>query len=160
MEGVVRWADVVDHPRYRISDTGLVESPSGKRLAIIACPSGYMRFRAIRHDGFRSTLKVHREVLRSFVGDPHGRECRHLDGDKTNNTLHNLAWGSRSENCIDILRHGNNARLRLTAESVSEAMDRRSRGERVCDLAVAYGVHVKTMSRAIRGVTWSFVGGV
>jgi hypothetical protein len=33
-------------------------------------------------------------------------ECRHLDGNPTNNTPENLAWGTHAENCMDTVRHG------------------------------------------------------
>lgn len=46
-------------------------------------------------------------VLRAFVGEPPaGHECRHLDGDRQNNALDNLAWGTRAENVADTIRHG------------------------------------------------------
>lgn len=50
---------------------------------------------------------VHRLVLAAFVGPlPEGQVTRHLDGDCRNNTLSNLAYGTRSENTADMMRHG------------------------------------------------------
>jgi HNH endonuclease len=50
---------------------------------------------------------VHRLVLEAFVGPcPTGLECRHLDGDPSNNRLDNLRWGTRLENVADTIRHG------------------------------------------------------
>jgi hypothetical protein len=44
-----------------------------------------------------------------FLGDPlPGQEVRHLDGVKTNLSLSNLAWGTRSENLTDDYRHNPN----------------------------------------------------
>lgn len=49
---------------------------------------------------------VHRLVLRAFVGAcPPGQVCRHLNGDKKDNRLSNLAWGTLLENRQDRTRH-------------------------------------------------------
>lgn len=46
-------------------------------------------------------------VLETFVGPrPHGQCCRHLDDDRMNNRLDNLAWGTRRENAEDSRRNG------------------------------------------------------
>ena len=37
---------------------------------------------------------------------PAGKEVRHLDGNKSNNRPENLAYGTRRENALDIVRHG------------------------------------------------------
>lgn len=37
-------------------------------------------------------------------------ECRHLDGDPTNNTVDNLCWGTRLENQRDRIEHGTSSR--------------------------------------------------
>lgn len=59
-------------------------------------------------DGFATkSLTVHRLVLLAFVGPcPPGMEVRHLDGDRTNARLDNLAYDTHSENLRDIARHG------------------------------------------------------
>ena len=67
-----------------------------------------------RKDGYYSVklgrwkrARLHRLILESFGGPcPEGMECRHLDGDRSNNVLNNLAWGTRSENRADQVLHG------------------------------------------------------
>lgn len=50
---------------------------------------------------------VHRLVLETFVSPcPEGMECRHEDGDPTNNKLKNLSWNSHKKNIHDKFRHG------------------------------------------------------
>ena len=45
---------------------------------------------------------MHRLLLETFVGScPNGMECRHIDGNSTNNSLDNLCWGNRIEQCQD-----------------------------------------------------------
>lgn len=58
--------------------------------------------------GFAGRVRrVHQLVMEAFVGPrPEGQLIRHLDGDCTNNTLANLAYGTNSENQLDRVRHG------------------------------------------------------
>lgn len=55
------------------------------------------------------------------------------------------------------LKGSRNGHSKLTEAAVVEARERRAAGERVGDLAVAYGVAQSVMSRALTGVTWSHV---
>lgn len=67
---------------------------------------GYRR--VILHDGGGGTRTrdVHTLVLETFSGPcPAGMECRHLDGNRSNNSVMNLRWGTRLENVHDSIRH-------------------------------------------------------
>lgn len=60
-------------------------------------------------------IPVHRLVLLAFVGEPAaGDEARHLNGNNQDNALSNLAWGSRAENALDMVRHGTHVQTRKT----------------------------------------------
>lgn len=53
---------------------------------------------------------AHTLVLTAFVGPrPATLEGCHRDGNRANNTLVNLYWGTRSDNQRDRVRHGMNA---------------------------------------------------
>ncbi len=55
---------------------------------------------------------IHRLLLEVYVGlCPEGMECRHLDGNRQDNRLDNLCWGTRSENVMDTIQHGRNNTL-------------------------------------------------
>ncbi len=55
---------------------------------------------------------VHRLVLETFKGScPKGMECRHLDGNKQNNELKNLCWGTRKQNIQDSILQGTHQSL-------------------------------------------------
>lgn len=53
------------------------------------------------------TFLVHRLVLEAFVGKcPIGKECLHVNGDKHDNRIENLRWGTHIENTKDKRIHG------------------------------------------------------
>jgi hypothetical protein len=107
------WRPVPGYPDYEVSDRGRVLSkkrnnPGGRHRLLrgVVHPRGYLQV-FLRANGAYRNRKVHQLVLEAFVGQmPEGMEVRHLDGDKSNNTLPNLAYGTRSENVRDQLRHG------------------------------------------------------
>ena len=75
---------------------------------------GNLQPSAILSDGYfyariRKKPKVlHRLVLLAFVGDPPSPDCEgcHRDGNRFNNCLTNLRWGTKAENTADKIRHG------------------------------------------------------
>jgi hypothetical protein len=99
------WRPVAGFPGYQVSDYGRVfSSHSGMTLKPQRTKAALQVF--LRHNGMTFQRRVHRLVLEAFVGEcPPGMECRHLDGDWTNNVLGNLAWGTPKENMSDAFRH-------------------------------------------------------
>lgn len=110
------WRAVPDYEGlYEVSDQGLVRSlrrrtsngmRGGKMLKLRVAGPGYHQV-TLWADGKPETAYVHRLVLAAFIGPlPPGQETRHLDGNKLNNLLANLAYGTQSENGLDRVRHG------------------------------------------------------
>lgn len=57
--------------------------------------------------GTGTHVLVHRMVAETFIPNPDNLPVvRHLDGDPTNNTVWNLAWGTYKDNWEDSIRHG------------------------------------------------------
>jgi hypothetical protein len=116
-----RWASVpAFEGYYEVSDLGRVRgldrvstTNNGRRLELrgkirrqTPTRKGYLSV-GLRRDGYRRQCEVHGLVLRAFVGDrPEDLQCRHLDGNRRNNRLSNLCWGTYAENQADIDRHG------------------------------------------------------
>lgn len=110
--------EIAGHPGYRINADGRVQSDilSGskkrQRTGIWKDLKPYLhpRFGYLYVDlrtGKRRNKRVNVLVLEAFMGPrPRGTECRHLDGNRINNRLENLRWGTRSENMQDAVRHG------------------------------------------------------
>jgi predicted HicB family RNase H-like nuclease len=95
-----------EDPDYAITDDGQVfsekrERGRWQRLKLSEDDGGYLKVQI----GGRPR-GVHVLVLLTFRGPPQeGQVCRHLDGNPANNHLDNLAWGTRSENAHDSVKH-------------------------------------------------------
>jgi uncharacterized protein (DUF433 family) len=107
------WRAVPDfEDRYEVSNLGRVKSFARRRERILkATPCcGYLQV-GLSEDGQVTYKKVHALVLTAFVGPcPEGMESRHLNGDRQDNRLINLCWGTKLENAADKHRHGTMAR--------------------------------------------------
>lgn len=111
MSGVEEWRRIPGWPGYEVSDQGRVLSHKphrGTDLRIMSAPVAKNGYRTVCLVGaWRRTVPIHTLVMETFVGArPKGFETRHLDGNKLNNALSNLQYGSQSENCLDRVRHG------------------------------------------------------
>lgn len=95
--------------RYYVSADGNVYSKKKSGLVLLKQypdTHGYMRV-CLTVNNKQHRKRVHTLVLTAFNGGrPKGFVCRHLDGDKTNNELPNLAWGTQKENIEDQRKHG------------------------------------------------------
>jgi hypothetical protein len=114
-----RYIGIEGHPRYAVSSDGTIRGRRGRHEgARRGLWNEWRELKPWRHksghlyivlDGHQ--YQVHRLVLTTFDRKPvDGEECRHLDGNPRNNHIDNLAWGTRSENIGDKLRHGTHNR--------------------------------------------------
>jgi hypothetical protein len=121
---------------------------SGGYLSVVLC-----------RDGIPRSVFVHRIVLQAFVGPcPRGMESRHLDGDKANPRLGNLAWGTPVENAADRARHGRQVSGERVGNSklTRVAVDRiRLDGRAHTKIAADFGVSQTMISRIKRGAAWA-----
>lgn len=97
---------------YHVDKNGKIWSVRSRRFLSPNFGDRYP-FVVLSKNGERHRKRVHRLVLETFTGPcPKGMECRHLNGDKTDNRLCNLAWGTRKENMHDAIKHGTHPCLR------------------------------------------------
>lgn len=117
---------------YEVSDQGRVRSfdhidPQGRlHRGRILKPTRHKRALVVSlfREGVRERRSVHQMVLMEFVGprpEPHFH-ARHLDDDPLNCALVNLAWGTPSENTLDMVRNGNHPSARKTHCSRGHAL--------------------------------------
>ena len=104
MKGEI-WKDIEGwEGYYMVSNLGRVKSLNYKRtgkegiLKAMKNRDGYLQV-MLHRDGKGKMYTVHKLVASAFCDNPHGfKEVNHLDEDKTNNSIENLEWCSRSYN--------------------------------------------------------------
>jgi hypothetical protein len=178
-DGVEKWVDVPDFEGcYQVSNIGRVKSvdhkvlgrgghlnnswgqmrtqPSraGRKFVVLTRPSNHP-------NGKKAESRlVHQLVARAFSGQdcPEGYCVRHVNGDKTDNRIENLCYGSPSENSLDRRRHGTDARgeksvnSKLTDQDVQNIRDRYAAGGIIqVDLAAQYRVSAAYMNALLKG---------
>lgn len=151
-------------PGYSVTDSGEVVSKKnpGKYLVRHTDKDGYQTV-TLRKDGRSFNRSVHRLVLETFVGPcPGGMECRHLDGDPSNNYLGNLEWSTHLKNIKDKSLHrthpdrrGSKHPLSKLSEDDVRAIRADSRAVRV--IAADYGVSNPTIHGIKARRTWKHV---
>lgn len=168
----IEWREIPDYPGYWVNASGEVQSTNSRlkvRRGFLSpitptkAGAGYLRFYAKSH-GERRNVYVHALVLMAFVGPrPEGAEARHLDGDKTNNTLGNLAWGTKHENAADSVEQGvivkgsAHRRAILTEEQVREIKAELRNGARTRVLAKRFGVRDSVIAQIKHGYSWKHI---
>lgn len=110
--------------RYEVNRLGVVRSYAaavvGKPVPHTLSPglngSGYPTVLLMTDERGRRSITVHRVVALTFIGPrPTPKtHIRHLDGNKLNNALSNLAYGTAKENSADIRLHGGHYNTRKT----------------------------------------------
>ena len=163
--------------RYEVSDDGRVRSLSwtsqmirngrmvpkrkgGAELVVTYAGNGYGRVGMSTPNG-KVKVAIHTLVMLAFVGSrPAGKEVRHIDGDKRNNSLANLAYGTPVENARDREAHGTQPRgeksagAKLTFAAVAEI---RLRSRPIKEEAARWGVSLSAISHVRARRSWRHV---
>ena len=130
------------------------------------CPNsrGYELVSLIR-DKKQYSFHVHVLVLSTFVGlKPKGMQCRHLDGNKMNNKLSNLRWGTAKENQNDRKKHGTylagetNPGAKLTEVDVRMIIYMDRTGEfSLKEIADTYGITRQRVWQIVHKKAWKHI---
>ena len=154
--------------QYEVSNLGRVRSmsrtvtyrggaPRQLRTCEIRCRPGGNGYPRVCLSG---QLKlIHSLVAEAFLGPrPEGQEVRHLNGDRADPRLSNLAYGTPSQNWRDCYDYGGRGgRGKLFAEQVLDIRRRAENGENQRELAAEYGVSRQTVVNIKSGKTFSFI---
>ncbi len=159
-----QWLPIAGFPDYQISDLGRVKSHKGRQPKILS-PVNFGPYIGLYLfiEGRKYIKYIHQLVAQAFLGPQLNSDVRHLDGDRNNNCLTNLAYGTRKENMADALAHGTTARgvkcpqSKLTDSTVIELRKLRQEGITVPKLSQMFGVSLRTVYRALTGESWSHI---
>lgn len=156
------WTPTFRDPFLWLSEDGEAVSLYRKRARKLRpALSGEYYAVSVGAEGGRTT-HVHRLMAETWLGPPPfpKAEVRHLDGNRFNNRLSNLAWGSYEDQWQDKLRHGTdnrgerNPQAKLTQEIVRQMRLRRAEGATFKKIADEFGVTPMTAHRAATGRSW------
>ena len=97
MEEIYKKID--DYDNYEISNLGNVRNINTNRiLKLHETNCGYLRV-SVCKDGIMKKFYIHRLVALHFIPNPQNlTDIDHIDQNKTNNSISNLRWVSRSNN--------------------------------------------------------------
>ena len=165
------WRTVPGYPAYEVSVDGLVRRCQGFRcrrahrvLVPFVRPNGYAQI-LLYQRAQRRRFGVHQLVALAFLGPKPSpqHEVAHLDGQRLNNHVSNLAWLLPIENDAHKDLHGTRLRgsqihsAKLVEAQVVLIRQALAVGIRQCALAQTYGVSDSTVSLIARGKTWRHV---
>lgn len=163
------WRDVPGYEgHYEISSHARVASlKHGKRRLLKAQQDkhGYWHV-VLSVNNKLKTWKTCYLVSAAFLGPkPAGLCVRHLDDDKNNNHVGNLAYGTVGENMADCIRNGHlrppkgstNGMSRLSEDQVRQIVSRVGAGEDWREIYGDYGISRRQMRDIAAGVAWKHI---
>ena len=107
---------------------------------------------------------VHRLILEAFIGPcPLNFQGRHLDGKPSNNSISNLAWGTKQENEDDKRRHGTlkfgtfHWAATITDDDVRAIRSAAAQGIRQRVLARMFRLSCPTICNIVKRKSWKHI---
>lgn len=164
------WKDIPGYEgRYQASSLGRIRSLD-RRVSACHGATRLMRGRVLKPAGSKRDPHLYVSLGHGAAGSPvhqlvactfhgpclPGQEVRHLDGDPLNNRADNLAFGTRTENILDVFRMGRPWR-KLTAEQALTIYHRLQNGESGAALAREFGVGQTAVSNIKHGRTFAWI---
>lgn len=172
----VLYLPIPNYPGYMLGSDGSAWSqwikgrwkrrrPTWRRLKTPPGSYGYPQLNlSCPETGKMTHFKLHILMLRVFVGPmPHGLMTRHLNGNRTDNRIENLVYGTAAENAADTSLHGRTNRgtrsplTHLTDNNVIGIIKRLTNGDKRKDLAVEFGVSLSAINDIAQGRTWTHI---
>ena len=94
---------IVGFENYQVSNLGRVYNTKTHRyLKGGKGKNGYIRVTIYDNFGKKAYKNIHRLVAEAFLDNPHNLETvNHINHNKDDNSISNLEWMSRKDNCSD-----------------------------------------------------------
>ena len=179
----VEFREIPSYPGYRVGSDGSVWTCKVRRSTGDGfarwVPAGSWRLLSIREDrhGYKKThlshgkrkrlAFVHHLVLLAFVGPkPEGYVGCHGNGDKSDNRIENLRWGTIRDNWEDTIKHGRLRRgiasphAKLKESDVLAIVELSRRGYSLARLGKWFSVTPQNIKSIVAGQSWSHITGI
>jgi hypothetical protein len=168
----VEYRLVPSYPGYRVGSDGSVWTCKKGRYGLM---DTWKQLRAPVNGGYHSVSlmgmdkKSHKFrcgglVLMAFVGPrPTGFEMCHENGNRADDRLINLRWGTRRSNVEDTIRHGRvprgekHANAKITADQVLKLRAARASGLKYREIGEQFNLPMSTIYKAILGTRWRHI---
>lgn len=150
------WREAAGFPKYLVSNLGRVRN---RKTSLILKPmmcgqhgnkycTLHLCYKSVTPNSINTlgkAVKLHRLVLYTFRGPPPLMKPYglHLDEDRTNNALSNLAWGSPKDNARMITKRIDQ---KLSHANRVEIIELLKQGARTIELAKKFGVSPQRIS--------------
>ena len=148
------------YPNYEVSTTGIIRNKTtGNNMKWIDNGKGYKVVKLYNADTPKGRLcLVHRLVLSTYKPITGNYDVNHIDGNKSNNSLDNLEWVTKSENT----RHAHLTGLfnnKLSIEDVLQIKELlRTAKLSYSDIGRKFNVRHSTIWKIATGVLYDYVG--
>lgn len=175
-----KYVPVLGYPAYIVGDDSTIfrffrGSKDGRtkgkwrKVKPYMSSRGYylVRMPKLNPESGSKSIPLHAIVAEAFHGKrPEGMQCRHIDGNKTNNHPSNLAWGTAKENIHDKIIHGTNIgpsgeknrHAKLTADDVRSIRGLcGSKSKSHKDVAKLYGITENHVYYIVSRRSWKHV---
>ena len=133
---------------------------NGKEKKFTIAKVGYEVVSFSNNDKTKNYYK-HRLLLHAFIGKcPEGCEVLHINGNKLDNRLENLRWGTRKENVADSIKHGvaaigaKNGQAQLTVDMVKYIRQFSLTKDSVEKLSNQFQVSNYVIRKVLNGLTY------
>lgn len=157
---IEEWRPVPNGRGYEVSNLGRVRR-GDRMLKPCLYSTGYRVVDVHYEDGTHRRRGVHTLVCEAFIRPAlKGEQVCHGNGEKEDNRLANLRYGSAADNMLDQFLHGSRIRgdrhpgAKLSYAKADEIRRRNAGGEGMLKLAREYGVDKKAVLNLIHGKTW------
>lgn len=162
-----RWKDVLGYDgHYKVSSYGQIATTRWGGEFHVMSPQvtkrGYYAVR-LSKNGVKKGHNVHSLVAAAFLGQrPKGMEVCHGDGDRLNNHISNLRYGTRADNVRDCIKHGRwlhskNGGHGPAILTPNQVVDIFTSSESCASLARKYKIHFTHPGKIRSGKLWASV---
>jgi len=148
-------------PNYHVTRNGKIIRICDNKELKLDLRAGYVQIQ-LTHNKIRKGLRIARLVAQAYIENPYNLpEVNHINSNKTDNTVENLEWCSRSYN----IKHSyitnnkkptiNSRGFKLTAEKVSEIKQLLKQNIPQQKIAEIYSVGRTAITMINTGKTWN-----